>query len=50
MKNQDSMTPMDLTVLEGSGGLRSARPVRRRIARRLFGIAPGETSFERRGF
>jgi hypothetical protein len=50
MKNQDSMTPMDLKVLEGSGGLRSARPVRRRIARRLFGISPGETSFERRGF
>jgi hypothetical protein len=50
MKNQDSMTPMDLRALEISRNLRSARPVRRRIARRLFGIAPGETSFERRGF
>jgi hypothetical protein len=50
MNNQDSMAPMDLTALESSRNLRSARPVRRRIARRLFAIAPGETSFERRGF
>lgn len=50
MKNQDSTTPMDLPVLEGTRSLRSARPLRRRVARRLFGIAPGETSFERRGF
>jgi hypothetical protein len=49
MKNQDSTTPLDL-ALEGSGSLRSARPFRRRIARRLFGIAPDEISFERRGF
>ncbi|MES1244960.1 MAG: DUF1702 family protein [Acidobacteriota bacterium] len=41
---------MDLTVLESSGNLRPPRPLRRRMARRLFGIAPGETSFERRGF
>lgn len=49
MKNQDSATPMDLG-LERSGSLRTPRPLRRRIARLLFGIAPGETSFERRGF
>jgi enediyne biosynthesis protein E3 len=49
MKNQDSATPLDL-ALEGSGSLRTPRPLRRRIARLLFGIAPGETSFERRGF
>ena len=49
MKNQDSAIPMDLT-LEGSGSLRTPRPLRRRIARLMFGIAPGETSFERRGF
>lgn len=42
-----STTPLDLTVLEVPG---SHRPFRRRVARRLFGIAPGETSFERRGF
>lgn len=46
-EEQGSTTPLDLRGLEGSGVF---RPLRRRIARRLFGIAPGETSFERRGF
>jgi hypothetical protein len=46
-EEQSSTTPLDLRGLESSGRL---RPVRRRIARRLFGIAPSETSFERRGF
>ncbi len=49
LKNQDNATPLNLT-LEGSGSLRTPRPLRRRVARLLFGIAPGETSFERRGF
>ena len=46
-EEQGSTTPLDLSALERPG---SRRPIRRRIARRLFGIDPGETSFERRGF
>lgn len=50
MKNHGQTTPIGLSALEGPENARSARPLRRRIARRLFGISPGETSFERRGF
>jgi hypothetical protein len=50
MKNHGQTTPIGLPALERSGSARSASPLSRRIARRLFGIAPGETSFERRGF
>ncbi len=50
MKNHGQTTPIGLPALGGSGNARSASPLTRRIARRLFGIAPGETSFERRGF
>ncbi|HEX3130552.1 MAG TPA: DUF1702 family protein [Thermoanaerobaculia bacterium] len=46
-EDQGSTTPLDLPAMEVPG---SRRPFRRRIVRRLFGIAPGETSFERRGF
>jgi hypothetical protein len=50
MKNHGQTTPIGLPALERPGSARSASPLSRRIARRLFGIAPGETSFERRGF
>lgn len=44
---EPNATSLDLS---GSSGRSRSRPARRRLARRLFGIAPGETAFRRRGF
>ncbi len=41
------MTSVEIPGIDSG---RLAMPARRRLARRLFGIAPSETSFERRGF